>query len=158
MGTVYDRGKAVAYAKRWAFSRNPDFLDFQGLGGDCSNFVSQCLFAGCGVMNYTPTYGWYYIDSNRRTASWTGVSYLYSFLVSNRGSGPFAREVESAEVEMGDVVQLGFRGTPYTHTALIVGLEAGEIYVAAHTLDAWWRPLSNYRQQNRRFLHVEARA
>ena len=86
MATVYDRGKAVAYAKRWAFSRNPDFLDFQGLGGDCSNFVSQCLFAGCGVMNYTPTYGWYYIDSNRRTASWTGVSYLYSFLVSNRGS------------------------------------------------------------------------
>lgn len=153
----YDRAKAVAYAKRWALSRNPAYLDYQGLGGDCTNFVSQCLYAGCGVMNYTPVYGWYYKDGNRRTASWTGVQYLYHFLMNNRSEGPWARVVERDAVRLGDVVQLGFRGTPFTHTALVVGLEDGEIYVAAHTLDAWWRPLSNYRQQNKRFLHVEAR-
>ena len=56
-------GKAVAYARRWAFGRNPDYYDFSRLGGDCTNYASQVLFAGAGVMNFTPTYGWYYARS-----------------------------------------------------------------------------------------------
>lgn len=156
--SIYDREKAVAYAKRWALSRNRDYLDFQGIGGDCTNFVSQCLYAGCQTMNYTPVYGWYYITSSRRTASWTGVSYLHAFLTGNQKAGPFAREANAADMRPGDVVQLGARGMPYTHTALIVDVRGGEIYVAAHTLDAWDRPLSSYAQINRRFLQVEARA
>ena len=55
----YDRRSAAAYAQRWAYFRNPDFLDFSDLGGDCTNFASQCIYAGSGVMNFTPTYGWY---------------------------------------------------------------------------------------------------
>ena len=74
---VYNRDAAVTYAARWAFSRNPAYLDFQQLGGDCTNFVSQCLYAGSGVMNFTPVYGWYYRTASNRTASWTGVEYLY---------------------------------------------------------------------------------
>ena len=53
----YNRAAAVAYAEKWAFSRNPEYYDFHGIGGDCTNFVSQCIYAGCGVMNYTPEYG-----------------------------------------------------------------------------------------------------
>ena len=49
--TGYDRRRAVEYALRWALSRNPEYYDFEDIGGDCTNFVSQCLFAGCGVMN-----------------------------------------------------------------------------------------------------------
>ena len=56
---AYLRGRAVAYAERWALSRNPLFYDFAGVGGDCTNFVSQCILAGCCTMNFTPTYGWY---------------------------------------------------------------------------------------------------
>ena len=41
----YDRARAVEYARRWALARNPLFLDFTGLGGNCTNFVSQCIFA-----------------------------------------------------------------------------------------------------------------
>ena len=157
MASIYDREKAVAYAKRWALSRNQAYLDFQGLGGDCTNFVSQCLYAGCGVMNYTPVYGWYYISGNRRTASWTGVPYLYHFLTGNEKEGPYAREIAPDQARPGDVVQLGARGQPFTHTALIVDVQSGEIFVAAHTLDAWNRPLSSYPQVIRRFLGIEAR-
>ena len=57
----YNRANAVAYAKKWAYGRNPKYYDFSDLGGDCTNFASQCIYAGSGVMNYTPTYGWYYI-------------------------------------------------------------------------------------------------
>ena len=55
----YDREAAVAYARRFALSRNPAYYDFSDLGGDCTNFASQCIYAGAGIMNYTPTFGWY---------------------------------------------------------------------------------------------------
>ncbi len=49
----YDRRRAVEYARRWALSRNPLFVNFAGQGGDCTSFVSQCILAGCGIMNGT---------------------------------------------------------------------------------------------------------
>ena len=54
----YDRRAAVAYAHQWAYGRNPDFYDYEEIGGDCTNFASQCLYAGTGVMNFDPVYGW----------------------------------------------------------------------------------------------------
>ena len=39
----YDRNKAIRYAKKWAYSRNKKYLDFENIGGDCTNFVSQCI-------------------------------------------------------------------------------------------------------------------
>ena len=90
---MYNRDKAVEYAKKWALGRNPVFYDYTQIGGDCTNFASQVLYAGYGEMNYKPVYGWYYIDGNRKSPSWTGVNELYNFLTSNRGRGPRAVEV-----------------------------------------------------------------
>lgn len=56
----YQRVAAVAYARKWALGRNPVYYDFQNIGGDCTNFASQCIFAGAQVMNWTPVFGWYY--------------------------------------------------------------------------------------------------
>ncbi len=113
----YNRGAAVAYARKWAYGRNPRYRDFDGMGGDCTNFVSQCLYAGSGVMNFTPVTGWYFIDLNRRSASWTGVKYLYNFLVSNKSVGPRGVNCGRKDTEIADIVQL-YRGflpirTPY---------------------------------------------
>ncbi len=154
MANGYDPKKAVAYAHQWALSRNPAYLDFHLLGGDCTNFVSQCLYAGCKAMNFTPVYGWYYRSASDRTSSWVGVEYLYRFLTSNKGNGPYAERVEWTNAEVGDVVHLALSGAPFTHAALIVAIENNEIYVAAHTNDAWRRPLSSYGQPVRRFLHI----
>lgn len=33
----YDRDKAVAYAHQWAFKRNPNYYNFDSIGGDCTN-------------------------------------------------------------------------------------------------------------------------
>jgi len=35
---AYDRAAAVAYARKWALSRNPRYYDYEDLGGDCTNF------------------------------------------------------------------------------------------------------------------------
>lgn len=47
----YNRDKAVAYAHRWAYDRNPAYYDFSNIGGDCTKPVSHIsplfLFAKC---------------------------------------------------------------------------------------------------------------
>lgn len=151
----YDRDRALTYAREWAMSRNPLFIDYTGFGGDCTNFVSQCLFAGSCRMNFTPVFGWYYLDADSRTASWTGVQYFYNFLTNNRGEGPFGVEADETDLRVGDVVQLQNEDGAYYHTLLVSGIdsEAG-ILVAAHSNDAFDRPLSTYTYAAARFLQV----
>ena len=133
----YDRDRAVAYAREWAMARNPLFIDYTGFGGDCTNFVSQCLFAGSCRMNFTPVFGWYYLDADSRTASWTGVQYFCDFLTSNRGEGPYGAETDETNLRVGDVVQLQNADGTYYHTLLVSGFDAaGGILVAAHSHDA----------------------
>lgn len=150
----YDRQAATAYAKEWALKRNPAYYNFDGLGGDCTNFTSQCLYAGSKVMNHTKVYGWYYYNLNHRTASWTGVPYLYNFLLGNKGTGPFAVETDRFHVQRGDILQLGTHNGNFYHSPVIVAVYDNEIFVAAHTDDAYMRPLSTYVYDQVRFLSV----
>ena len=80
----YLRENAVMYARKYAFARNPLFTTFEGLGGNCTNFVSQCILAGSCVMNFTPVYGWYYLSLNRRSPSWSGVEFFYDFIIPTK--------------------------------------------------------------------------
>lgn len=150
----YQRERALAYARRYAFSQNPIFGNFQGIGGNCTNFVSQCIYAGSCVMNYKPTFGWYYISLNERAPSWTGVDYFYNFIINNADVGPFGRQVGADEMEIGDVIQLGRAGEGYYHTLLVVGFEGEDILVAAQTDDAFARPLSTYTNDYERYIKI----
>ena len=151
---LYDRQAAVAYARKWALGRNPAYYDFEKIGGDCTNFASQCIFAGAGVMNFTPVMGWYYRSSYDRAAAWSGVEYLYNFLVTNRSVGPYARTVTAAAAEPGDIVQLGTDTGGFYHSPVITAVYP-TILVAAHTYDALDRPLASYSYEAVRFLHIE---
>lgn len=154
----YNRESAVAYAHQWAYGRNPRYYDFEKIGGDCTNFTSQALYAGSGVMNPTPTFGWYYYGLNNRAPAWTGVDYLYRFLVNNHGVGPVAIETDISQVEPGDIVQLSFDGVSFVHSPIIVSVgdppSPSNILVAAHTFDADNRPLNSYEYARARFLHI----
>ncbi|MCH5278341.1 MAG: amidase domain-containing protein [Christensenellaceae bacterium] len=150
----YNRDAAVAYARKWALDRNPAYYNFENLGGDCTNFASQCIYAGSMKMNFTPVMGWYYRSSYDRTASWTGVEYLYNFLVNNRSVGPYARVVSQGEAEPGDIVQLGTQSGHFYHSPVIVAVTP-TILVAAHTYDTLNRPLSSYSFETARFIHIE---
>ena len=150
----YIRENAVAYAKKYAFSQNPLFGNFAGIGGNCTNFVSQSIYAGSCKMNFTPTFGWYYISLDERAPAWTGVDFFYNFIVGNAGPGPFGRSANADEVEIGDVIQLGREEDGYYHTLLIVGFEENDILVAAQTDDAYRRPLSTYTYDFSRFIKI----
>lgn len=148
---LYDRESALRYAHRWAYERNPEYYDFDGLGGDCTNFVSQVLAAGGAEQNYSQN-GWYFNSINDRSPSWSGVNELYEFLVSEHDVGPRARVVDVSEAMAGDIVQLGSFENGYYHSLIIVDSE--NMLVAAHTVDSDYRPLSSYNYDYFRILHV----
>lgn len=156
----YDRLAAVRYAHRWAFGRNPRFYDYSEIGGDCTNFASQCLYAGTGVMDFTPTFGWYYRSANDKAPAWTGVPYFFDYVTRPRVTpGPFGIAAPMGMMEIGDFVQLRFPGQEeFGHTPIIVELgqplSLDTILVAAHSEDADWRPLSTYRFDEIRYIHI----
>lgn len=151
----YNRQKAVEYARKWALSSNPNFYHFGGIGGDCTNFISQCLYAGSGVMNNDYIKGWYYYSIAQRSPSWTSVGYLFKYLTRINGVGPMAEVVNRAQVEAGDLVQLRQNNSHFNHTLIITEILNGEIYVCAHSDDALDRKLSSYSYKEIMFLHIK---
>ena len=155
----YDREKAVAYAREWAFRRNPRFYDFENIGGDCTNFISQCIYAGCGVMNYTPVMGWYFISLNNRAPAWTGVQFLYNFLTSNKGAGPYGAMLPLDQAMLADVIQLSPDGYKFTHSLFIVALgdppAPDNIRITTHTRDSDYRLLNTYTYSKLRLIHIQ---
>lgn len=150
----YARERAVLYARKYALVRNPLFFSFAGIGGNCTNFVSQCVLAGSCVMNYTPIYGWYYLSTNRRSASWTGVEFFYNFMIENVGVGPFGIEDTLERAEVGDIIQLQNEDGIFYHTVIISEIRDGEIYICANSNDALDKPLSEYDYANLRVIHI----
>jgi hypothetical protein len=128
---AYNRAQAIAYAEKWALKRNPAYYSFSGLGGDCTNFISQCIYAGC------------------------GVGFLYNFLINNKSAGPYGSAVKRSEVIPGDIIQLGRADGSYYHALFILSVSGGEIYIATHSCDAYYRPLSSYVYQNIRYIHIK---
>lgn len=153
----YNRGAVVEYAHTWAYGRNPLFYDYEKLGGDCTNFASQCVYAGSRVMNFTPTYGWYYIDANNKAPAWTGVTYFYNFMTREDESvGPIAVETSIDRMIPGDIIQLSFAEDTWDHTLVVVrgtGRSPSNIYVSAHSYDVDNRALTTYQYRKVRFLH-----
>ena len=152
----YNRTNATDYAKTWAKKRNPIYYNFDGIGGDCTNFVSQCIYAGSSVMNYEKVFGWYYNSINDRTPSWTGVEFLYLYLIKKNRPGPFASLVDKYLVELGDVVQLGNSNGEFFHTAIVTGfLHNNDILVSSHSRDFFNVPLYVFNFSLIRYLHIE---
>ena len=106
-------------------------------------------------MNYTPIYGWYFLSIDDRSASWTGVEYLYRFLIENKGEGPFAIQTDAEQAEVGDIIQLGNEDGTYYHSLIITGVQGNTFLVAAHNNDVFNRRLSTYRYDRIRYLHIQ---
>lgn len=155
MEREYYRNDVLDYAYKWAYGRNPKYYNYDGLGGDCTNFVSQCIFAGSKIMNYTKTFGWYYNNANDKSPSWTGVQYLYDFLTRKNGVGPIGSNVRKEDVVIGDIIQLAFNENDFAHSLVITKIENDKIFVTTHTFDNFNRPLALYNYEKIRFIHIE---
>ena len=112
-------------------------------------------------MNFTPDFGWYYVDANDKSPSWTGVEYFYNFMVrTEQTPGPFGVPANMSRLLPGDFVQLRLTSDRFSHTPIIVDIDGpptlDNILVAAHSYDSDYRPLSTYDFQEIRFIHIVA--
>ena len=104
-------------------------------------------------MNYTRDTGWYYNSLNDRSAAWTSVEYFYKFIVNNKGVGPFGILVSLGQVRAGDVIQLGANGR-FHHSLIVINVRSGVPYIAAHTFNAYDRPLNTYIYDDIRCIRI----
>lgn len=153
----YNREKAVRYALDYALKRNSKFYDFSLIGGDCTNFISQCLYAGSGKMDYSNR-GWFYNSLSDRSPSWTGVDELYDYLISNKNGIINGSLCNLDELELGDIIQLK-QGDFYNHTLIITKinyplLSLKDIYVCCHSIDRLNANLSIYPFREIRFIKI----
>ncbi|SDE63647.1 Putative amidase domain-containing protein [Paenibacillus sp. UNCCL117] len=149
---AYNRRKAAEYADLWWDKGNPDYLTFEV---DCTNYVSQCLFAGGAPMNYTNKResGWWYKGrSGSRelwSFSWAVADSLPFFLLTSR-SGTRGEEVSSAgELDLGDVISYDWDGSGrFQHSTIVTAKDPdGMPLVNAHTVSSkhrYWSYTDSY--------------
>lgn len=164
----YNRNGAVAYAHQWAFARNSDYYNFDDLGGDCTNFVSQAIHeGGNGLMVFggdhgTGTPGWYYLSVNDRATAWTDVGGLYGFITDESyylKAGPQGYEATADSANKSDIIQFKWNGNDniWDHSVIIVdSWYSGRMYhlVSAHSQDIDNYPLDSILYYQRRFIHI----
>ena len=87
------------------------------------------------------------------------MEFFYRFLTDNfdgvgSGAGPFAVEVGIDSLEIGDFVQFDRATGDFYHTPIVVGFLNGLPLLAAHSNDAFNRPLTSYSFERIRCLHI----
>ncbi|WP_127588905.1 amidase domain-containing protein [Paenibacillus koleovorans] len=161
----YNRTKAQEYANTWWNSANPSFVSLEV---DCTNFVSQCLFAGGAPMNYTGKRetGWWYQGHSKEREGWSfswAVAHSLCMHLTTSRSGLRADIMEHAsQLTIGDVICYDWDGNGrFQHNTFVTAIDAaGMPLVNAHTVDSkhryWdykdsyaWTPNTKYR-----FCHI----
>jgi len=165
-GATYRRDLAAAYADRWWNEPNPEYENFEV---NCTNYVSQCLFAGQAPMNYTGKRdsGWWYrgFSSGRElwSYSWAVSNSLQHYLSTPRNKGLQATAVESPEqLSLGDVILYDWGGDGrYQHSVIVTAFDtSGMPLVNANTVASrhrYWDYRDSYawtEHTRYRFFHI----
>jgi hypothetical protein len=146
---TYNRVTSVMYAINHVFNPNSNYPNYSNYGGDCTNFVSQCLEAGGWTQITSGTNKWFHAmgyssppSSTYRSPSWTGASNLYAFLSSSSRVSSTPTSITSLNV--GDVVQRISNGSAH-HTMIVTRRSTvnGLVKIEAH-----YRNASGYSPQS----------
>lgn len=161
----YNREAAAAYAKKWALGRNKEYKDYENWGGDCTNFISQCLKAGDIPFDHSGIdvlKQWYWYSDNSRTPTWTAAEPFYKYLTGNNNDntsnyGIYARLANYNELELGDIVQLIYEGRAY-HNMIITDVILEGDYLIDYLICQHTSDLLNYllslKEGERRYLKI----
>ena len=161
----YDREYARDYARRWALGRNPAYKDYELWGGDCTNFISQCLRSGNIPMDYNGENvleKWYWNSDKSRTPTWTAAQPFYRYIIGNntentKNFGIYARLAQYNELEIGDIVQLVYDNNAYHNMMVTEVILDGEYLIdyliCQHTYDLLDYPLS-MKEGERRYIKI----
>ncbi len=170
----YDAEAAVEYANSWVGKtetlRNSEWGEYDDYGGNCNNFISQCLFAGGIPMDTKGAIGvqwkWYGEGVNERQTkkgrsySWTGVGHFYQYCLHNTGYGLVAwTDGNYFAGQKGDIMQCGILDA-WKHSVIITECVKDENGVtidyltASNTSDRINYPASAYAYPELRVIRI----
>jgi cell wall-associated NlpC family hydrolase len=82
--SIYNRGNAIGYANTYYNNYNPQYTSFSE---DCTNFTSQCMYAGglpmVNCYNNVPAAWWYNFSNTTWSNTWSVAANQETFLVLN---------------------------------------------------------------------------
>lgn len=128
----FDINKSIKYAEKYALISNPNYKSFHGIGGDCTNFVSQILHEG--GLNKTKIW-------NPYSNSWIRVEELYSYLITNKLGYDVSK---ISPLKKGNIIQF-YRPEigKFFHTGFITyELSNGDCLYCCHSYNKLNYPLS----------------
>ena len=168
----YDRTAAVAYAMDWvdplSVIRNDTWGLYDEYGGNCNNYISQCLYAGGIPMDTEGEDQWkWYGDSvntrqteSGRSGSWAGVEEFYDYAESNTGYGLAADTTANLYAgQAGDILQYGVDGE-WNHSVIITDVvtdadgSVKDYLINSNTTDRINYPASAYAYSDLRLIRV----
>jgi hypothetical protein len=171
----YDAEAALQYARTWVAPhetlRNTDAFEvYDDYGGNCNNYISQCLHAGGIPMDYfgpgKDQWKWFSDEVNLdetdwgRSPAWAGVDDFYLYARENTGYGLVAAVEDNVyDGAPGDVLQLGCDGN-WFHSVLITSVvkdKDGKVLdylIASNTTDRMDYPVSAYGYPEIRLIKI----
>ena len=107
-------------------------------------------------MNFDKYYGWFYINQNHRSPSWTFVKYLERFLLRDITPGFVAKILPISVLEVVDIIQIRQNPNEFNHMVIISKITPQEIYVCAHSNNVLDKALSEYFAVEMKGIHIQS--
>lgn len=132
-----DRYSGAASLPEYEYKYNPDYRNYNYLGGDCANFASQMLYE---AGNFPKNGSWNYSRGSGSKA-WVNANAFNNFMLYNgRGTriarGPYSEILEASyNLLPGDYIAYEKKGK-VVHISLVSGIDSkGYILVNSHNAD-----------------------
>ncbi len=182
--SAYNSNGAVNWAKKYWQKYSDEFVNLgvqEWEGGDCTNFVSQCLRAGGAENDTKGSFKWYYIKKGSSGGknmdfswTWSTARGLNSILLGNYRKNEFGPKGTEKTIlgdsnytgelgeyiNTGDVIQYEFSSSAgIKHSAIIVGMvyntaaKRYEPVIATHSFDSWNLPWTKDAYKTH-FIHI----
>lgn len=171
----YNSQAAIKYAMTWVdpvevIRNENNFGVYDTYGGNCNNYISQCLYAGGIPMDYegdiNTQWKWYGESVNLdetdegRSPAWAGVAEFYTYASENTGYGMDAivdDNVYSGSV--GDILQYG-HNDEWLHSVIITEVVKDknanvlDYLINSNTTDRTNYPASAYGYSDLRLIKI----
>ena len=130
---TYNVSNAIAYADKYCINYNSSYNSYKGRGGDCANFVSQCLYAG----GFKQDSVWY-----KHSVAWINVMKQIAHF---KAYGTFLNATNSNLIK-GNPIYFDWNGdSTYDHATICVGRNnSGIAILDSHTKDLYHATWTNW--------------
>ena len=130
---TYNVSNAIAYADEYCINYNSAYNSYKGRGGDCANFVSQCLYAG----GFKQDSEWY-----KHSVAWINVMKQIAHF---KAYGTFLNATNSNLIK-GNPIYFDWNGdSTYDHATICVGRNnSGIAILDSHTKDLYHATWTNW--------------